>query len=42
MFLAVTSQQKAESLIEALTPLLESHGLILMISDVDVVRGGKF
>lgn len=42
MFLTVTSAEKADALIEALAPLLESHGLILMISDVDVVRGGKF
>jgi hypothetical protein len=42
MFLTVTSEQKAEALINALTPLLESHGLILMTSVVDVVRGGKF
>ncbi len=42
MFLAVTTQETADNLIDALTPLLESHGLILMISDVNVVRGGKF
>lgn len=42
MFLTVASAEKADALIEALAPLLESHGLILMISDVNVLRGGKF
>lgn len=42
IFLTVTSEQKADALVEALTPLLESHGLILMMSEVDVVRGSKF
>ena len=42
MFLTVTSEQKAAALIDALTPLLESHGLILMTGVVDVVRGSKF
>lgn len=42
VFLTVASEPKAQALIEALTPLLESHGLILLTSVVDVVRGGKF
>lgn len=42
IFLTVTSEEKAAALIDALTPLLESYGLILMTSVVDVVRGGKF
>jgi nitrogen regulatory protein PII len=42
MFLTVASDEKADALIAALAPLLESHGLILMMSVVDVVRGGKF
>lgn len=42
VFLTVTSEEKAEALIDALTPLLESYGLILMTSTVDVVRAGKF
>ncbi len=42
MFLTVTSAAKADALVEALAPLLQSHGLILMISDVSVLRGGKF
>jgi PII-like signaling protein len=42
IFLTVASEEKAARLIDALTPLLESHGLILLTSVVDVVRGGKF
>jgi PII-like signaling protein len=42
VFVTVTSAKKAESLIDALTPLLESHGLMLLSSTVDVVRGAKF
>lgn len=42
VFLTVTSEEKAEALIDALTPLLESYGLILMTSTVDVVRAAKF
>jgi hypothetical protein len=34
--------EKATALIEILTPMLESHGLILLDSRVDVVRGDKF
>jgi hypothetical protein len=29
-------------LAEALAPLLDSHGLLLMVSAVGVVRGAKF
>jgi len=42
MFVTVTSQAKAEAFTDALAPLLESHGLMLMMSTVDVVRAGKF
>jgi hypothetical protein len=42
VFLTITSAEKADALIKALSPLLESHGLILLMSSVDVVRGGKF
>lgn len=42
IFVTVTTAEKAQALIEALTPLLDSHGLLLMTSVVDVVRGGKF
>ena len=42
VFVTVTTDEKAAALAEALTPLLDSHGLVLMTSAVGVVRGGKF
>jgi PII-like signaling protein len=42
IFVTVTSQEKADAFTSALAPLLESHGLMLMTSTVDVVRAGKF
>lgn len=42
MLIAVTSEEKAAAFTDALAPLLDSHGLLLMTSVVDVVRGGKF
>ncbi len=42
MFLAVTSAEKADRLTEQLESLLESHGLLLFRSRVEVVREGKF
>jgi len=42
LFITVTNENKAELLIEALTPLLESHSLVLFRSNVQVVRGDRF
>jgi len=42
LFLAVMSEAKAALLIERLTPILESHGLVLLSSAVDVVRAEKY
>ena len=42
MMLAITSADHAAAFIDRLAPLLESHHLMLLTSDVDVVRGGKF
>lgn len=42
IFLAVTNAEKAERLTEALSGLLDSHGLIIFRSAVEVVRGSKF
>lgn len=42
MFLAITGGDHAEAFIDRLAPLLESHHLMLMSSDVEVVRAGKF
>jgi hypothetical protein len=42
LFLTVTNDAKASQLVEALQPLLDSHGLVLFVSDVDVIRGNKY
>ena len=42
LFVTIANDTKAAVLIDALAPLLESHGLILATSLVDVVRGVKF
>ena len=42
IFLTVTSQDKTDRLVELLSPLLDSHGLILFVGTVDVVRGGRY
>lgn len=42
LFMALMAEEKAQTLVAALEPLLESHGLLLMSSTVEVVRGGKF
>ena len=42
MFVTVTNDARAAALTDALEPLLESHGLLLVLSDVEVVRADKF
>jgi hypothetical protein len=42
LLLFITSHEHADAFIERLAPLLESHHLMLLISDVEVVRGAKF
>jgi nitrogen regulatory protein PII len=42
MFVTITSEEKASALIDALAPLLDDYGLMLVASDVEVVRGSKF
>lgn len=42
MFVTITNDVKAAALTDALEPLLESHGLLLVLSIVEVVRAGKF
>ena len=42
IFLTVTTQAKCDALTDRLAPILESHGLVLFISPVDVVRAEKF
>ncbi len=42
LFITVTNEKKAAALIDALTPLLESHSFVLFRSNVEVVRGERF
>lgn len=42
MLLAITSAEHAEAFIDRMAPLLESHHLLLLSSDVEVVRGTRF
>lgn len=42
IFLTVASQDKTDRLVELLSPLLDSHGLILFVGTVDVVRGARY
>jgi hypothetical protein len=42
MLLAITSAEHAAAFIDRLAPLLQSHHLMLLSSDVEVVRGAKF
>jgi hypothetical protein len=42
LFVTITNDDRAAALTDALAPLLESHGLILVSGVVDVVRGAKF
>jgi hypothetical protein len=38
----ITNDAKAAALTDALAPLLQSYGLLIVSSLVDVVRGEKF
>jgi hypothetical protein len=42
LFLTVCNEEKAQAFLDRVKPLLVSHGLILFLSDVQVIRGGKF
>jgi len=42
VFMSVTTREKAEAFIALLEPLLETHGLLLLLTPVQVVRGSKF
>jgi hypothetical protein len=42
MLLVITSVEHTAAFIDLLAPLLESHHLMLLTSDVEVVRGRKF
>lgn len=42
VFMVVTSEAKARRFVEALEPLLDSHGLVALCSSVAVLRSRKF
>ncbi|MGB7337222.1 MAG: hypothetical protein WBD01_15655, partial [Salaquimonas sp.] len=42
LFSALSSKAKSDALIEALEPLLETYGIIVTRSDVEVIRSEKF
>ena len=40
--LAIASTVRADALLDVLAPLLESHGLLVTVGDVAVIRGERF
>lgn len=42
LILTIASQDKAALLAESLAPILSSHGLLLTMWDVEVIRGERF
>ena len=40
--LAIASAEKADSLLDALAPVLDSHRLLVSVGDVAVIRGERF
>lgn len=42
LFLSVTSTERADAFVDAIAPLLDAYGLVLLLGDVEVVRGGRF
>ncbi|MFM6950617.1 MAG: DUF190 domain-containing protein [Novosphingobium sp.] len=42
LVLAIASTEKAKVLVETLAPMLTSHGLLLTMWDVEVLRGERF
>jgi PII-like signaling protein len=42
IMLVVANEEKAGALIDRVAPILDSHRLLLLMSDVEVVRGGRF
>jgi nitrogen regulatory protein PII len=42
LILTIAAQDKAMALAEALGPILTTHGLILSMWDVEVIRGERF
>jgi hypothetical protein len=42
MFMAITTAEGADRLADQLSPLLATHHLMLLISNVEVIRGPRF
>ncbi|MCP5395140.1 MAG: hypothetical protein H6918_00120 [Sphingomonadaceae bacterium] len=42
IFLAVANSERADRFLESIAPLLESYGLVVLRSEVDVVRPERF
>lgn len=42
MVLVIATADTATRLVEALAPVLDSHGLLLTVGDVEVIRGDRF
>ena len=42
ILLVITNEARAGLLVEALTPILDSHGLLLTMGDVQVIRGERY
>jgi PII-like signaling protein len=42
LVLTIASAEKASALVDALAPILTSHGLLLTMWDVEVIRGERF
>lgn len=42
IFLTIANKERADAFLEMLAPLLESHGLVVLRSTVDVIRPERF
>ena len=42
IFLTIVSEKRGSAFLDLLEPLLESYGLIVSVSDADVIRPDKF
>jgi nitrogen regulatory protein PII len=42
MITAVMSEEKAEKVVDALSPKLNDYGLVLFLADVQVIRGERY
>ncbi|MXP14124.1 transcriptional regulator [Altererythrobacter confluentis] len=42
LILSIASEEKAAALVDALAPILTSHGLLLTMWNVEVIRGERF